>query len=311
MANRSGRWIRRGVIGVTTVAGLALLGVVGIGWANARRLYRHYDVDSVTVRPSADTMRGEHLATAVSLCVHCHGRDLGGQVMADNAVLLIAAPNLTSGKGGRGTVRSDADLERAIRHGIRRDGTPLLAMPADAYSGLSDADLAALLGYIRSRPPVDRDVPTAHLRPLGHLLLAAGKLDEIPAERIVQRRRLSETPVEPLALGEYLTQVSGCSFCHQRDFSGRAVPVGPPESPPIPAINSAGLAGWTETDFTTLLRTGRRPDGRQLSTFMPWKGFAHMTDAEIHALWTYLQTRPGVAPETPPAANLRTPRRPR
>ena len=40
------------------------------------------------------------------------------------------------------------------------------------------------------------------------------------------------------------------------------------------------------------VRTGRRPDGRQLDEFMPWKVFAGMTDAEVHALWRYLQSVP-------------------
>jgi hypothetical protein len=40
------------------------------------------------------------------------------------------------------------------------------------------------------------------------------------------------------------------------------------------------------------MREGRRPDGRQLHDFMPWRQFRHMTDAELHAIWLYLESVP-------------------
>lgn len=304
MANRRGPWVRRGVIGVATAGCLALAGVVTIWWMSNRRLARRYEVEPITLPASIDTARGEHLVTSVTICAHCHGPDLGGQIMADNPVLRVAAPNLTSGHGGLGATLSDADIERAVRHGIRPDGTPLLVMPADAYASLSDADLAAIIAYLRSRPAVHREVPSSRLTLMGRMLLVSGKVDEIPAERIRPAAGLAETPLEPLALGSYLTEVAGCSFCHQRDFGGRSVPIGPPGSPVIPAINRLALAGWSERDFATALRTGRRPDGRELVKFMPWKYFAGMTDAEVHAIWIYLQTRPAApAPSQAPSEN--------
>ena len=67
---------------------------------------------------------------------------------------------------------------------------------------------------------------------------------------------------------------------------------GPPGLPPASNLTPAGIGSWTETDLTRALREGRRPDGRQLDEFMPWKVFRGMTDADIHAIWLYLKSVP-------------------
>ena len=76
-------------------------------------------------------------------------------------------------------------------------------------------------------------------------------------------------------------------------MSGGRVPGTPPELPPAANLTPGGaMVGWTEEDFKTALRTGRRPNGSQLNPFMPWQATAKMTDDEIRALWLHLQTLP-------------------
>ena len=60
----------------------------------------------------------------------------------------VMAPNLT-----RLSKRTDAELDAAIRQGLRPDGRSELAMPSQAYTGLTDGEAASLIGYIRSLPP--------------------------------------------------------------------------------------------------------------------------------------------------------------
>jgi hypothetical protein len=62
----------------------------------------------------------------------------------------------------------------------------------------------------------------------------------------------------------------------------------------VPAANltPAGLGDWTPADFVKVMRTGTRPDGRVLDTFMPWPYYAQMTDDELRAIWLYLQAIP-------------------
>ena len=51
---------------------------------------------------------------------------------------------------------SDAEIARAIREGIRRDGRVMgPPMPFELYRKLSDADTAAIIAYLRTIPPQD------------------------------------------------------------------------------------------------------------------------------------------------------------
>src|SRR5690606_14017836 len=85
---------------------------------------------------SATIARGAHVAT-IRGCMDCHGEGFSGNVFLDDPMLgRFAGANLTTGVGGVGHLRSDADLERAIRHGVRPDGTALLLMPSLEYQHL-------------------------------------------------------------------------------------------------------------------------------------------------------------------------------
>src|SRR5690606_30225998 len=120
---------------------------------------------------SATIARGAHLASALGKCADCHGDGLGGNVMVDDPALgRLSAPNLTRGRGGVTADFAMADWDRAIRHGVRPDGTGLVVMPSEDYAALTDADLAALVGYLRQLPPVDREVPPSVIRMLGRAL---------------------------------------------------------------------------------------------------------------------------------------------
>ena len=56
--------------------------------------------------------------------------------------------------------------------------------------------------------------------------------------------------------------------------------------------DTSGLAGWTYEDFTKLIDTGVRKNGKKLDPFMPLVAFVRYDDAERHALWAYLQSLP-------------------
>ena len=286
------------------VVGLAALGAVASVWvlhASNQRLHRRLEVAPhdlpVPTDSAAAVERGRHLAQSVVLCVSCHRRDLGGNLMADNAVLRFAPPNLTRGRGGVGAAFIGPDgarrFERAVRHGLGADGTPLLVMPSDPFASLSDADVAALLAYVRALPPVDREVGRTYLGALGRVLLAAGVADEIAAERIDHARTpLDRPPADALEHGRYLADGSGCHFCHGPTLAGGPSRAGPPGAHDVPNISVARLGTWSEDDFVRALRTGRTPDGRTLRTGMPWQEYSGLSDAELRALWVYLRSRP-------------------
>jgi cytochrome c553 len=275
---------------------LALLCAGVVYAASERRLRATYDtsVDAVAVPTDAASIaHGEHLVRAVLDCTLCHGEDLGGSVYSSSAAIgTVAGPNLTHGKGGLGAEYTDVDYVRAIRRGVRRDGRSLIVMPSEVFTHVSQEDLGAVLAYLKQVPPVDRAVPKSGFGPVGRALLASGKMNILVAGKTPRLTPPVSVPRDTTAgYGKYLADISGCHGCHGYGLSGGKV-AGPPGLPPASNLTPAGIGSWTEADFARALREGRRPDGRQLNEFMPWKVFRGMTDAEIHALWRYLQSVP-------------------
>jgi hypothetical protein len=61
-----------------------------------------------------------------------------------------------------------------------------------------------------------------------------------------------------------------------------------------------GLGDWTEQNFITTIRTGKRMGkGRDLLPPMPFPAFQHMTDGDLKAIFAYLQTIPVVKNKVP------------
>lgn len=276
---------------VVACVGLAIFVYVG----SERRLKKKYDmtVAPIAVRTdSASVARGQHLFQTIS-CTLCHGTDGGGAIMdQDRMIGTFAGPNLTRGRGGSGAVRSDEDRVRAIRRGVRHDGTSLIVMPSEVFTHLADSDLASLLGYLRQLPPIDREVPATEFGPMGRALLAAGKLSILVAPKTpAHDAPPSPPPAGTVEYGRYLADVSGCHGCHGYGLSGGRV-AGPPGLPPASNLTPTGIGQWSEADFTRALRDGKRPDGRSIDEFMPWQVYRNMTDDELHAVWLYLRTVP-------------------
>jgi mono/diheme cytochrome c family protein len=267
--------------------------------ASEGKLNHRFEVAAETVpipSDSAALARGRHLAEAVGKCVDCHRPNFGGGMFIDAPPFArLAAPNLTRGQGGVAASLSDADWVRAIRHGVLPGGRGAIIMPAEAYVHLSDADLGAVIAYVKSVPPVDASWPAPKFGPVGRTLMALGKLPFIPAAYIDHTRNgmTAPAPDTTAVYGKYLAQSGGCTSCHNPSLSGGPNPAGPPDSPPPMNLTPIGLAGWTEAMFFTVLREGKKPDGSAIdNNFMPWRSSGRMTDDEIHAVWRYLQSVP-------------------
>jgi cytochrome c553 len=284
--------LRRAGYAVGAAALLATTGYAAAFGVSHGKLNRKYDVVVMPVPVPADAEAiawGGHLVNAVTGCQDCHGQDLSGTVMSDDAVGILAAPNLTPGRGGVGGHFSDDDWVRALRHGVRRDGTSLLIMPSYIYANLSDRDLGAMIAYLKQLAPIDNELPAPTLRPVGRALLAMGAFDEEFVARKTPRRIVHRDVDAGLTLeyGQYLASVSGCTNCHRPDLKGGLA--GPPEAPPVADISRQALAHWTRDDFVRSMREGRRPDGSEISDFMPWRVMGKMTDDELDALWLFLR----------------------
>ncbi|HEY2804957.1 MAG TPA: cytochrome c [Gemmatimonadales bacterium] len=284
-------------IAAGVLVGLVLVCAVLVAIGASQKVNQKFEVPAEHLAipsDSASLARGAHLVEAVAKCKDCHRPNFGGGVFIDQAVFArLYAPNITP--AGVVAHFSDPDWIRAIRHGVLPSGRGAIIMPADAYIYMSDSDLADVIAYVKSVPPVQAAWPEPRFGPVGKVLLAMNNLPMIPAARIDHGRfRFTFPAIDTTPeYGHYLARIGGCAACHNAAFSGGPNPAGPPDSPPPMNLTPIGLAGWSEPMFITVLRQGKKPDGSAINNdFMPWQSSGKMTDAEIHAIWLFLRSLP-------------------
>jgi len=247
--------------------------------------------------------RGAYLVRHVAACGNCHtplgpegpvpGQELAGRFVISLPEFDAYAPNITPAAIGDWT---DAELARAIREGIRPDGRvlgPPMAFPL--YRHISDADMAAIIAYLRSVPPVESDVPRSVFRiplpesygpPLGPV--------EGPAEG------------ETVEYGAYLAgPVAHCIECHtpmegpHHDYENRLGAGGRVLDGPWGLAITANLtpaphalARWSDAEVIDMIRTGHRPDGSAMMPPMGYGFYAGMSDRDARAILAYLRSLP-------------------
>ena len=168
-------------------------------------------------------------------------------------------------------------------------------MPSRIWYYLSDDDLADLIAYLKSLPPVDNDLPKTELGPLGRVMLTLGQLPPDLIPDVISIDHAGPRPVAPepgvtVEYGEYLANT--CSSCHGSNFNGQLLSWAESLAPNL--TPGSELHYWSEEDFIATLRTGMTPNGHQLKDVMPWKYFGQMTDDELEAVWMYLQALPAL-----------------
>jgi mono/diheme cytochrome c family protein len=246
---------------------------------------------------SASIARGRHLARAIAKCTDCHGDDFGGKVLVNAAPMGRWVPlNVTRGKGGLGAQLSDADIVRAVRHGVAPDGRKLMMMPSYEYSHLSAEDVGAIVAYVRSLPPVDRELPPSTLGPVARALIALDKLPLYEADRVDHALApATAPPAGPTAeYGRYIARVGGCMGCHGETLAGGKIAAGDPSWPPAANLTPTGIGPrYTSEDMLfKALRDGVKPEGAPINPAMPFRLTKEMTDDEIRAVWAFLKTLP-------------------
>ena len=116
--------------------------------------------------------------------------------------------------------------------------------------------------------------------------------------------------------GKYLAAIMDCGGCHTRGAL-----VGQPDQAfalagsnvgfEIPGLGyfyppnltpdaETGIGTWSEAEIITAVRTGVRPDGRQLVPIMPWMSYAVLNDADAKALAAYLKSLAPIKAPAPP-----------
>ncbi len=253
--------------------------------------------------------RGKYLTEGASHCFLCHSiRDWskpgappieskkgGGAILVNKKNFRIVAPNITPDKETGAGNWTDDMFARAIREGVGHDGRALypLMLYYDAFKYFSDEDLASIVVYLRTLPPVKNK-------------LSKRKLPENVQKAIVYYPRPIYKPIlsrdlsNVLERGKYLVKVGDCSGCHTAwensmkpgMFAGGFL---------LPEINDSAFSVnitpdqsglfYNEDAFINVIRTGK---GGTLHSIMPWIVIKNYTDDDLRAIYRYLRTVPPV-----------------
>lgn len=287
------KWICFGLLGFVV---LMLLAAAGLYMITSQRLNKIYVLPQEHVAVPTDPTalsRGQRLV--IARCAGCHGADLSGSVIFQDAALgTISAANLTAGRGIKGVALRDADYIQAIRHGVDHTGRPILTMPSESYFYINDQELGEMIAYLKSAAAVENPLPQSQIKPLGVVLIGAGAFGELIAAEKIDHQSARPKDVAPgvtVAYGDYLVRTGQCRTCHGLELTGGKDP--DPNAPPAPDLTRNGnLSAWTETSFIQAFRDGITPSGRQMNQFMPWMFIGQMTDDELKAMWMYLHSIP-------------------
>jgi cytochrome c553 len=212
--------------------------------------------------------------------------------------MFVRTPNITAGPGSAVSGYSEGDWVRAIRHGVNPQGRALLVMPSEDYNRLNDADLAALVAYVRKLPPLAGEPTVIRLPLLVRALYGAGFVKDA-AEKI--DHRAPPSPVLPVAAtvehGAYVANM--CVGCHGSDFRGGRIAGAPPSWPPAADLRPLPAGPMARYDtgekFAEMMRTGKRPDGSPVSEVMPFASLRNVSDTDLQAMYAYFRTLPAAS----------------
>jgi mono/diheme cytochrome c family protein len=262
------------------------------------------------VHAETPTERGAYLVNAVGACGNCHTQkgpqgDLpghalaGGWVVEDNkafrAVSANITPDIKTGIGGY----SDAQLLKAIREGIRPDGSLIgPPMPFAQYRRMADADVLAIVAYLRTVPPIENAVEKSSY----HIPLPPAYGPPVdPME--------APSSADPVAYGAYIAGPLGhCVECHTpmlpggrrdqtkigaggQEFHG---PWGASVAANITSSRESGLGRWTDDDIERAIRSGISRDGRALYPPMGFAYYKNIAAPDMTALIAYLRSLPAI-----------------
>ena len=254
--------------------------------------------------------RGAYLVNGIVACGNCHtprnadatantDMRLAGGFVIEEPGFTAYAPNITQDLETGIGAWSDEEIMRAIREGVRRDGTIIgPPMPIPSYRGMSDSDVRAIVAYLRTVTPVRNKVP----RSVFNIPLPESWGPPLGTVADVSRDDL-------LAYGTYLGNALGhCMECHTPmvdgsfDFSRTGAGgflLQKPLGLEIAAVTAnitphpeQGIGAWTDEEIKTAITQGISRDGRKLAPIMAFPYYQNISDEDLDALIVYLRSIP-------------------
>ena len=272
--------------------------------------------------------RGSYLVNGIMACGNCHtehGADLkpkGDLAFAGGKKFELPfgtafAKNLTPDpETGIGTW-SEAQIIRAMREGVTREGTTLgPPMPVPFFNKMADDDAKAIAAYLKSLKPIRHEVPDSKY-----------KIDLKPMPPVTGRSAPPKS--DKVAYGAYLADMAHCVECHSTpgptgapDFDNHLgagglpfdiIPGGYRVLDPSPKVirsrnitsdPETGIGAWSDDEVKRAITQGINKSGKQLVPPMPYPYFKTLSAEDLDALVAWVRTLPPVKNAVPPNAPL-------
>lgn len=296
------RWQQALVI----IAVLGILAIIG-GFTLPHLRYQASNTQ-VNIKDPALIKKGEYIARTAD-CVACHttinGKPYAGGLPMLTPLGAVYSTNITPDKEtGIGNYTLE-QFNNAIKHGIRGDKSALYpAMPYPSYQIMPDEDIAAMYAYFMSAvPAVKQQNKSSELPPVLNWRWPLAYWQALFAP---SRSFQAESNDPVLARGQYLVEGPGhCGSCHtgrgigfqeytlsnkdERFLSGAVIDGWRAKSL---RGEAQGLGLWQVSELNDFFKTGRTNHTAAFGAMadVVEHSTQHWTDADLHAMSTYLKT---------------------
>jgi mono/diheme cytochrome c family protein len=266
--------------------------------------------DTYTATPSSVAL--EHGKDLVyTICAGCHynrsvNKFIGTKIQDVPGIAgTVYSANLTNSKThGLPPRYTDAELKYLFKTGIAKDGRFLSYM---LRPNMSDGDINAIIVFLRSNDPAvaaaDTTVGLTHFTFIGKAYMNM-HADPVPYKTGIKR----PSEDNPVALGGYLVDIVGCFHCHSESLT--AINAQYPEQTKgylaggikfkgenghvvyasnITFDKNTGIGNYSKLQFRKAVKDGQAPNSKLRP---PMPKFQRLTNAEVDAIYAYLQTVP-------------------
>jgi mono/diheme cytochrome c family protein len=259
--------------------------------------------------------RGKYLVESIMGCGNCHtpvgsngpilDKALSGGPPIEEDTLFTAYPSNITPDPQTGIGKwTDAEIKTAIRQGRRppdsRNGGTLIGppMPFSQYRNIADADIDAVVAYLRTVPAVDNAVakstyniklPPTWGPPIDKPITAPSISDKVaygaylagPLGHCVE----CHTPLGPDHRQQFATRLGAGGM----QFNG---PWGLSVAKNITSDAEQGLGKWTDAELERAIRTGIDKNGHPLKPPMGYAYYSKISADDMAALIAWLRSLP-------------------
>lgn len=251
--------------------------------------------------------RGQYIFALAGGCA-CHtapkGTPNAGGREFPLVLARIYATNITPDKETGLGNWTDQQIRDAMVKGVRPNGERLLpVMPYEAYSGMAEDDMKALIAYLRTLKPVRKETPPLYTWVPSYRPIATFFWSRFVAKTYTS---VPKPPAGGVERGRYLADhVSICGDCHtSRNSMGIPQPslylAGAKKAPPLNVVipnitpdKETGIGDWSRDSIADLLQTGSKPDLDNVQGLMAEvieAGYKNMKREDALAVADYLKT---------------------